>query len=308
MAEKGIHHITAIAGDPQRNYEFYTQVMGLRLVKKTVNFDDPSSYHLYYGNESGDPGSIITFFTWPHMQKGKPDRGQVVSVAFAVPTTSKQFWIEHLEDQDVSFEDPFERFGKEVIGFQDPDGLYVELVFSPGVDGTEGWGEGVVPQKHAIRGIHGVSLAEKNYEGTGRLLEYELGFELTDQLDNRYYYTSGSEIGSVIEVIDQFQPNGRAGRGTVHHIAFRSEDEQEQQAICEQLYHKGYHLTEVKDRTYFKSVYFHEPGGILFEVATDPPGFTVDENLEDLGSSLTLPDNLEPYRHKLEADLPELNN
>lgn len=308
MADQGIHHITAIAGDPQRNYDFYTRVMGLRLVKKTVNFDDPSSYHLYYGNKSGDPGTIITFFTWPHLQKGKPDRGQVVSVSFSVPMASKEFWIEHLEDQDVSFEDPFERFDKEVLGFQDPDGLYLELVFDPSADDMEGWGEGGVPEKHAIRGIHGATLAEKDYEGAGRLLEESLGFELTDQLDNRYCYRSNAPIGSAIEVIDQFEPNGRSGRGTVHHIAFRVGDEQEQHQKRRNLLDKGYYLTEVKDRNYFKSVYFHEPGGILFEIATDPPGFTVDEDLKDLGSLLKLPDDLEPYRHKLEADLPELTN
>jgi len=308
MAETGIHHITAVAGDPRQNYEFYTQVLGLRLVKKTVNFDDPSVYHLYYGNEAGNPGSIITFFPWQHLQNGKPDHGQVVAVGFSVPTTSKQFWIEHLNKLDVDFEDPFERFGKEIIGLQDPDGLHLELVFDPHADDIQGWDEGPVPGEYMIRGIHGATLAERNYAKTGQLLEGHLGFELTNQLDNRYEYRSNAQLGSVIEIIDQFDLHGRDGKGTVHHIAFRAEDEEEQFSICQKLEYKGYYLTEIKDRDYFKSVYFHEPGGILFEIATDPPGFTKDEKLNELGNSLKLPAWLEEQRHNIERELPQLTS
>ncbi len=308
MSDKGIHHITAVAGDPQQNYEFYTQVLGLRLVKKTVNFDDPSIYHLYYGNEAGDPGSIITFFPWQHLQNGKPDRGQVVAVGFSVPTRSKSFWIEHLNELDIDFEDPFERFGKEVIGLQDPDGLHLELVFDPNADDIQAWNDGPVPGEHMIRGIHGATLAEGNYTKTGQLLEDHLGFTLTNQLDNRYEYQTDAQFGSVIEIIDQFDLNGRDGKGTVHHIAFRAEDEEEQFSICQKLEYKGYYLTEVKDRDYFKSVYFHEPGGILFEIATDPPGFTKDEELDELGSSLKLPNWLEEQRHNIERELPQLTS
>jgi len=308
MADKGIHHITAVAGDPKQNYRFYTQVMGLRLVKKTVNFDDPSVYHLYYGNESGEPGTILTFFPWSHLQNGKPDAGQVVAVAFSAPTYSVEFWEGHLKNKGIDIEEPFERFGKKVLGLQDPDGLHLEIVFDPKADEVSGWSGGAIPAEHALRGIHGATLAEEQYAGVGRLLEEDLGFELTDQLDNRYLYETNALFGGVVEVIDQFELKGRPGKGTVHHIAFRCKDEEEQQTLQDKLRGKGYHVTEVKDRDYFKSVYFHEPGGILCEIATDSPGFAIDESLEELGSALQLPEWLEKYRHNIERELPKLND
>jgi len=308
MATRGIHHITAVAGDPKQIYEFYTQVLGLRLVKKTVNFDDPSVYHLYYGNEHGDPGTILTFFPWEHLQDGKPDVGQVVAISFSVPTGSKNFWLNHLQNQDIDIEAPFSRFGKEVIGLQDPNGLHLEIVFDPKANTVDGWDGGPIPNEHTIRGFHGATLAERNYTKTGQLLEEHLGFNKTNQLDNRHLYETGADFGSVIEIIDQFDLNGRDGKGTVHHIAFRAENEDEQFDICQQLEYKGYYLTEVKDRQYFKSVYFHEPGGILFEIATDPPGFTIDEDFEELGTALKLPPWLETHRHNIERELPELTS
>lgn len=305
---KGIHHITAVAGDPRQNYQFYTQVLGLRLVKKTVNFDDPTIYHLYYGNESGTPGTLLTFFPWKHLQNGKPDRGQVVAVSFAVPTGSKEFWIQHLQEQGFDIASPFKRFNKEIIGLQDPDGLHLELVFDSKANAVEGWAGGPLPTESSIRGIHGATLAEKDYAATGELLEEELEFKLTDQLDDRYLYETEGTFGTTIEIIDQFGPNGRSGKGTVHHIAFRAKDEEDQQEISRRLHNKGYYLTEVKDRDYFKSVYFHEPGGVLFEIATDPPGFTRDEKLESLGTDIQLPEWLEGQRHRIEAELPSLTN
>lgn len=305
---KGIHHITAVAGNPKENHRFYTKVLGLRLVKKTVNFDDPSVYHLYYGDESGNPGSILTFFPWDHLQDGSPDRGQVVAVSFSIPTASKAFWLNHLREQNLDIEEPFSRFGKEVIGLQDPNGLHLELVLSPKANSFEGWSGGPIPQKHAIRGIHGATLGEENYSGAGRLLEEDLGFSLTNQLENRYLYETDADFGSVIEIIDGFDLNGRPGKGTVHHIAFRAKDEKEQNSLRKKLLNKGYYLTEVKDRDYFKSVYFHEPGGVLFEIATDPPGFTKDESLDELGSSLKLPEWLEHERNVIEEELPKLNS
>ncbi|MDZ7683580.1 MAG: ring-cleaving dioxygenase [Fodinibius sp.] len=308
MANKGIHHVTAVAGNPKQNYEFYTQVMGMQMVKKTVNFDDPSGYHLYYGNEQGDPGTILTFFPWEHLQDGKPDAGQVVAISFSVPTNSKEFWLTHLKEQGINVEDPFTRFGKEVIGLQDPNGLHLEIVMDPKADEEVGWDGGPLPSEHTIRGFHGATLAEKNYAKTGQLLEEHLGFTKTNQLDNRYLYRSNAQFGSHIEIIDQFDLHGRDGKGTVHHIAFRAEDENEQYEICKDLEYKGYYLTEVKDRQYFKSVYFHEPGGILFEIATDPPGFTIDEELDQLGTSLRLPEWLEAHRENIERELPELTS
>ena len=308
MSNKGIHHITAVAGDPQKNYEFYTRVLGLRLVKRTVNFDDPSAYHLYYGNETGDPGTILTFFPWEHLQNGKPDQGQVVAVSFSIPTGSKKFWLEHLKEKDIDIEAPFSRFGKEVIGLQDPDGLHLELVLDPKADTVDGWGDGPLSKEHTIRGIHGATLAEKNYAKTGRLLEENLGFRLTKQLDNRHLYETDAQFGSFIEIIDQFELNGRPGKGTVHHIAFRAEDDGEQQAMHKKLLDKGYYLTEVKDRQYFRSVYFHEPGGILFEIATDQPGFAIDEKPGELGTTLKLPKWLESHRHNIERELTKLTS
>lgn len=308
MSEKGIHHITAVAGNPKENYNFYSEVMGLRLVKKTVNFDDPSVYHLYYGNESGDPGTVLTFFPWERLKDGSPDQGQVVAVSFSVPTGSKRFWLDHLEAHNIDIEEPFSRFGKEIIGLQDPDGLHLELVLDPQANKTAGWADGPLPPEHTIRGIHGATLAEENYAPTGRLLEEDLGFELTNQLENRYQYETSAEYGAVVEVIDQFELNGRPGRGTVHHIAFRCADTDEQQSLRKKLQNKGYYLTETKDRTYFQSVYFHEPGGTLFEIATDTPGFTIDEELPALGSSLKLPEWLETHRHNIERELPKLTS
>jgi glyoxalase family protein len=302
----GIHHITAVAGNPRENYHFYTQVLGLRMVKKTINFDDPSVYHLYFGDESGNPGSILTFFPWEHLQNGKPDNGQVVAVSFSIPAGSGDFWISHLENQNVDVEKPFERFGKEVIGLQDPDGLHLELVLDSNANNVKGWANGPIPQEHTIRGLHGATLAEENYAATGRLLEEDLGFELTDQFDDRYLYTTDAPFGSVVEIIDRFELNGRPGKGTVHHIAFRCGDASDQESLRKKLQNKGYFLTEVKDRQYFRSVYFHEPGGVLFEIATDPPGFTLDEPLESLGSSLKLPEWLEDRRARIESQLPNL--
>jgi len=308
MSNKGIHHITAVAGDPQQNYEFYTRVLGLRLVKRTVNFDDPSAYHLYYGNETGDPGTILTFFPWEHLQNGKPDQGQVVAVSFSIPTGSKKFWFEHLKEKDIDIEAPFSRFGKEVIGLQDPDGLHLELVLDPKADTVDGWSDGPLPKEYTIRGIHGATLAEENYAKTGSLLEENLEFQLTNQLGNRYLYETDAQFGSVIEIIDQFELNGRPGKGTVHHIAFRAEDDGEQQAMRKKLLNKGYYLTEVKDRQYFRSVYFHEPGGILFEIATDQPGFAIDEKPGELGTTLKLPKWLESHRHNIERELTKLTS
>jgi len=304
---KGIHHITAVAGNPQQNLEFYTGTLGLRLVKKTVNFDDPSVYHLYYGDETGTPGSILTFFPWSHLQQGKPDRGQVVAIGFAVPSGSLDFWMDHLDKKKVEFTEAFTRFGKQVVGLQDPDGLHLELISDPEVGNIEGWGRGPVPGEYAIRGFHGATLAEEDFAPTGRLLEEFLGFQKTDEEMDRRLYTTGARLGSFIEIIHESDLDGRPGKGTIHHIAFRAEDEEEQQEIRRALLDSGYFTTDIKDRQYFKSVYFHEPGGVLFEVATDPPGFTHDEPVDRLGSGLKLPPWLEDRRDLIEADLPELN-
>lgn len=305
--KKGLHHITATAGDPQQNLDFYSGVLGLHLVKKTVNFDDPSAYHLYYGDASGQPGTILTFFPYENIAQGHPDRGQAIAVSFAVPTGSLQFWVDYLEKQNIDFMDPFERFGRHVIGLQDPDGLHLELIGDPNADDTEGWSDGPVPSKHGIRGLHGVTLAEDNAQPTGMLLTEFLGFKEVDEELDRILYRSDSRFGSSIEIIDGANLDGKPGKGTIHHVAFRTENEEEQQQMRQALIEEGYHLTGVKDRHYFRSVYFHEPGGILFEMATDGPGFTVDENMDELGLKLQLPPKLESKRELIEADLPEIH-
>lgn len=303
---KGIHHITAIAGDPQQNLDFYSGILGLRLVKKTINFDDPSVYHLYYGDESGNPGTILTFFPWQDVAQGHPDRGQAVAISFSIPTQSVDFWTTYLNEKEINFESPFTRFDKTVIGFQDPDGLHLELVADPPANNVDGWDNGPVPEDHAIRGFHGITLAEESFEETGTLLTESLGFKYIEQEHDRHLYKSDSPLGSVVEIIDQAGLNGRPGKGTVHHIAFRAEDDDEQMQMRQELVDKGYHVTEVKDRQYFHSVYFHEPGGVLFEIATDSPGFDIDETEANLGSGLKLPPWLEGKRELIEANLPEL--
>lgn len=304
---KGIHHITAVAGDPQQNLDFYSGLLGLRLVKKTVNFDDPSVYHLYYGDASGSPGSILTFFPWTQLQQGEPDRGQAIAISFSIPTDSISFWTDYFNKKDIRYMDPFERFGKKVIGLQDPDGLHLELIADPAADKADGWSNGPVPAEHTIRGFHGVTLAEDNYQSTGQLLIESLGFEEVDQEHDRILYRSDSQFGSTVEIIDNAQLDGRPGKGTVHHVAFRAKDKDEQLAIRKDLVDIGYHVTDVKDRQYFESIYFHEPGGVLFEVATDPPGFTTDESLDSLGQKLQLPPWLESKRDLIEADLITLD-
>lgn len=304
--EKGIHHITAVAGDPQRNLDFYAGFLGLRLIKKTVNFDDPSVYHLYYGDKTGKPGTILTFFPWPHLQQGHPDRGQAIAISFSIPTGSASFWTDYLEEQGVDYIEPFTRFGKEVIGFQDPDGLHLELVADPVADETDGWNGGPLPGEHAIRGIHGITLAEEDFRPTGELLTELLGFKEIEQEHDRILYRTESKFGASVEIIDNARLDGRPGKGTVHHVAFRAEDDEEQNTNRKELLNKGYHVTDVKDRQYFRSVYFHEPGGILFEIATDGPGFATDESVDELGKTLKLPSWLETRRDLIEADLPKL--
>lgn len=305
---KGLHHVTAVAGDPRQNLDFYAGMLGLRLVKKTVNFDDPSAYHLYYGDATGRPGTILTFFPYRNIAQGHPDRGQAIAVSFAVPTGSLRFWVDYLEEKKVDFVEPFERFGRFVIGLQDPDGLHLELVGDPKVDEIQGWEDGPVPAEHAIRGLHGITIAEENAQPTGMLLEEFLGFREADEEHDRVLYSAESLTGGSVEVIDGADLNGRPGKGTVHHVAFRAGDKEEQQQMRKKLIEEGYHVTEAKDRNYFTSIYFHEPGGVLFEIATDLPGFTTDEELDSLGTKLKLPSWLEEKRELIEADLQPLKN
>lgn len=303
---KGIHHITAIAGDPQQNHDFYTQILGLRMIKKTVNFDDIGTYHFYFGDETGTPGSVLTFFPWPRIKQGRPSRGQAVAISFSVPTGSLPFWQDWLKKKNTKFVEPFERFGKKVLGLQDPDGLHLELVEDPNADAVEAWTGGPIPAEHAVRAFHGVTLAEEYLAPTGKVLEKVLGFEFSSKENDRYLYQSDARFGSVVEIIEHADLKGKSGKGTVHHVAFRARDEEEQYALMKKLDIQGIQTTEIIDRQYFRSIYFHEPGGVLFEIATDSPGFDIDESKEHLGKALKLPSWLESKRERIQQNLPDL--
>jgi glyoxalase family protein len=302
----GLHHITALAGNPQQNYNFYNGLLGLHLIKKTVNYDDPSMYHLYYGDATGTPGRILTFFPWSQFKQGDPARGQAIAISFSIPTDSISYWTDYLTNRSIEFVEPYERFGHRVIGLQDPDGLHLELVADPQANNISAQIIRGIPAEHAIHGLYGITLAEENYRPTGQLLSESLGFEEKDRDGDRLLYQSDSQMGSVVEIIDEAKLDGQPGKGTVHHIAFRAENEEHQSRISKALTEIGYHLTEVKDRTYFRSVYFRGPGGILFEIATDGPGFGVDEESDKLGSTLCLPPSLESKRSLVDAELPEI--
>lgn len=307
---KGIHHITAIAGPPQENIEFYTGFLGLRLVKKTVNFDDPYTYHLYYGDETGTPGTILTFFPWADAMQGKPGTGQAITISFSIPEDSVDYWIDRFAEEVIDFETPFSRFGQQMIRFKDPDGLQLELVADPAAAEIAGWADGPVPAEHAVRGFHGVTLALDDYKPTAQLLLEVMGYEETDvdEKERRHRYRSaGNGTGIFVDLLDNPDLLGRMGKGTIHHVAFRVKDKKEQLQWREKLISLGYHVTEVKDRQYFSSIYFREPGGVLFEIATDPPGFPKDEPVKALGTDLKLPPWLESRREMIEKRLPEIN-
>lgn len=305
----GLHHVTAIAGDPQRNVDFYMGFLGLRLVKLTVNFDDPETYHLYYGDGVGHPGTIMTFFPWPGGLRGRPGTGQLTTTSFSIPEGAVDFWVNRLKEKRIPFEGPTRgRAEEETLGFLDPDGLSVELVAHPGAEARDGWGEGAVPHEHAIRGFQRVTLTEEGYESTAGLLNKTLGFRLAEEDRSTFRYEVGKGgPGALVDVkCRPASPRGVVSVGTVHHVAWRTPDEEQQKLWREELVKAGLNVTPIIDRQYFHSIYFREPGGVLFEIATDPPGFTVDESLEELGRSLKLPPWFEPLRQHLEHTLPPI--
>jgi catechol 2,3-dioxygenase-like lactoylglutathione lyase family enzyme len=304
----GIHHITAIAGDPQANLDFYSGVLGLRLVKLTVNFDDPGTYHLYYGDGIGSPGTILTFFPWPKAPRGRHGTGQVTETAFAIPHTSVSYWKDRLAQQGVRCSGPFLRFGEEVLSISDPDGMRVELIATATVDASKAYQNSSVPVESAIHGFHSATLSEEGYQRTATLLTDTMGFKLTGQENDRFRYRVGAgEAGTIVDVrCAPEEPRGSVLVGTVHHIAWRVANDEEQLDWLGEVSRLGYNASNIMDRKYFHSIYFREPGGILFEIATDSPGFTVDEAIEELGTKLVLPPWLEPRRAQLESVLPPL--
>lgn len=307
----GIHHISAICSDPQRNVDFYVGVLGLRLVKRTVNFDDPGTYHLYYGDGIGTPGTIMTFFAWilPPLvnARGRQGTGQISATAFQVPVSSLDYWVDRLVAKDVAFDGPVTRFGEPVISFEDPDGMPLELVGRDAAP-AEPWPDGPVPAEHSIRGFAGATLCLDGYERTVQLLAETMGLHEVGTEGSRFRFQVGEGRSSA--AIDlHCQPEGEPGRmglGVVHHIAWRAPTLEAHRDWRQVLVDVGLDVTPVLERSYFQSIYYREPGGVLFEIATDQPGFTVDESVERLGTRLQLPPWLEPRRARLEARLPDL--
>lgn len=297
----GIHHITAIVGHPQENVDFYAGVLGLRLVKQTVNFDDPETYHFYFGNEGGQPGTIMTFFPWANAYQGQVGAGQVGITSFAIPVGSMGFWRERLAKFGVAFTE-LTRFDEEYLEFDDPHGLHLELV-----EREEGeintWTFGGVTPEVAIKGFGGATLLSAQPERTAELLEQVMGLELVGQQGDLKRYRSIADIGNVIDVKMTPVARGTMGVGTVHHIAWRAQDDADQREWQDYVADHGYGVTPVQDRNYFNAVYFREHGEILFEIATDPPGFAHDETPETMGTALKLPAQYEQYRAQLEQTL-----
>ena len=308
MSEIGLHHVTAFSGPAARNRDFYTRVLGLRLVKTTVNFDDPGTYHLYYGDEAGQPGTLLTFFPIAHAAAGRVGVGEAQETAFRVPRASIGWWIHRFVAMNVDHQAPSSAFGEPTLRFRDPDGMMLALVGVDEAAAPSAWTGGSVPAEHAILGLHGVTLLLAEGEGTAAILTEVFGFTQTGQEGSatRYSGTAASGRHVTLRAVGAFLP-GRQGAGSVHHIAFRAADDAAQAAMAEALRDRhGLGVTEQRDRQYFRSVYFREPGGVLFEIATDAPGFAVDEPVESLGTALKLPAGLEPHRAQIEAVLPKV--
>lgn len=306
----GIHHVTAISGSAQRNVDFYADVLGLRTVKQTVNFDDPGTHHLYYGDRVGTPGTAMTFFPWERAARGELGSGATEATGFSVPPGSLEFWADRLKARGASPQEVATRFDEESLRCEDPDGLVLELVAGSATRETPA-GRPVhpdVPAEFAIRAFHGVLLDVVDPDPTARLLTDVMGFEHLGEYDGRIRFRGNEqEVGSIVDLRAGGSGTlARIGRGSVHHVAFRARDDDEQQSWRETLAGAGIPVTAVRDRCYFRSIYFREPGGVLFEIATDTPGFGIDETPEELGRSLKLPPWFEARREELEARLPRL--
>ncbi|HEV7366537.1 MAG TPA: ring-cleaving dioxygenase [Gemmatimonadales bacterium] len=301
-----IHHVTAIASEPQHNLDFYASALGLRLVKLTVNFDDPGTYHLYYGDEVGRPGSLLTFFAWPGGQRGRQGTGQAAVVSFGIPPGSLGFWIERLLAQGIKYEGPIRKFDEPVLTLTDPDGLLLELVATPRVTSATPWADGPVPTDHAIRGLHGVTLWEDGDSGSAAFLAGTMDFTPgAEEGGVLRLQSNDSGVGTVVNL--RRAPGfwrGGDGVGTVHHVAFRAASDEAQLMKRAEIEAQGRGITPVIDRQYFHSVYFREPGGVLFEIATDGPGFLIDESRTELGTQLKLPPMYQSSREEIERVLP----
>ena len=303
---KGLHHVTAVARDPQRNIDFYRNVLGQRLVKRTVNFDSPDTYHFYFGDETGSPGSILTFFAWPNMRRGVRGNGETNAVAYSVPTGSLGFWQEHLKQNGITPKPIDKRFGENVLAFDDPDSMRVELVESTSAAPVQFWEAGPIPQAYALMGFHSVTLWLDEVEPTADLLINHMGYQAAGNEGDRYRFVGDSSVSGYI--VDIAHRPGKTpagfGAGSIHHIAFRTPTDEEQLEYQNAIRTAGFRVTEVMDRNYFHSIYFRELGGVLFEIATATPGFAIDEPVQSLGETLKLPEWYEPNRVAIEQSLP----
>lgn len=303
----GIHHITAIASDPQRNVNFYAGLLGLRLVKKTVNFDDPSAYHLYYGDTTGTPGSILTFFYWPGLSyQGRVGSGQTTALVFSAPSASLDYWQDRLSRHGVDVQ-RLTRFDEDTLQFSDPDHIPVEIV-AVDPDPREGWHGAGIPPQYALRGLHAAELTVSLQEPTESLLTEQMGFRLVRREANRARFEAGpGGSGHYADVVTDNQIlRGLGGVGTIHHIAWNVPEDVDELRMQQLLQEAGFGVSEVRDRNYFHSIYYRERGGILFEIATGCPGFTIDEAVESLGQTLRLPSQFESNRTTIEKALPPL--
>ncbi|MBV2226801.1 MAG: ring-cleaving dioxygenase [Sphingobacterium mizutaii] len=304
----GLHHITAIANLAKRNYDFYTNTLGLRMVKKTVNFDDPGTYHFYYGDEKGNAGTILTFFPWEGIGKGRTGGGMATEIAYSIPEGSLEFWKERFGKNNVLTGEAVERFGELYLPFLDPDGLNLSLVVPKDADNRIGWSTEQVGKEVATKGFHNSTLTLRDVEPTAKVLTDLLDYEQIAQEGNRYRFKSKNiDTANIIDIlVDENAQRGINTAGTNHHIAFRVKDDVDQMELREKIMSAGLQITPQIDRDYFHSLYFREPGGVLFEIATENPGFDVDEPLAELGNSLKLPKQYEPQRSAIEKVLPVL--
>lgn len=305
----GLHHITAIADNAKRNFDFYTRVLGLRMVKKTVNFDDPGTYHFYFGDEVGTPGSILTFFPWEGIGRGKTGTGMATSIGYAIPEGSLQFWADRFTTFNVKHGAIEERFGEKYLSFEDPDGLNIDLIEPAAADNRKPWETADIKAAHATRGFHSITLTLRSIIGTAAILTDVFGYTLLQQEGNRYrYITSATDTAAIVDLIElPEQARGHNAAGTNHHVAFRVKDEAVLMEFRDKIVKRGLNITDKINRDYFFSLYFREPGGVLFELATENPGFATDETVENLGSSLRLPKQYEGSREQIEAHLPKLD-
>ena len=310
---KGLHHVTAVTRDAQINVDFYRNVLGQRFVKRTVNFDAPDSYHFYFADEIGKPGTVLTFFVWQSVKRGIRGNGETAALAYNIPEGSIGFWQDYLRDKAVITHPVEQRFGTEVLPLEDPDGMRIELVASGSSAEAHYWGSGPIPEAHALSGFHSVTLWLAEIEPTADLLIDQMGYSFVGQEGNRHRFIGGiNSLGNTLEILhrpvrsEDMPDQADFGAGSIHHIAFRVPTDEMQLECQSSLRGAGYGVTPVRDRSYFHSIYYREPGGVLFEIATEGPGFAIDEPIEALGESLKLPEWFEPNRKAIEQELPPI--